>query len=176
MIDSRSFQNASTGLGRILRGRLAAGRRQLRNLGAMVRAGREMEALLASAGASGTVPRSDWHDLLWRTFEKHGVDLHPGDPYHRDPYHRAPYHRDRDPAPQQREFGVMGTTVEECITLARVELQVARTKLTREIASYPTPIAGCDCQFNYLLAARSKIAVALSALEQETQVPSPKRA
>jgi hypothetical protein len=55
-------------------------------------------------------------------------------------------------------------------------LQLARTRLTKEIAGYPTPIAGCDCQFNYLLAARSKIAAALAALDQDNHMPSPKRA
>ena len=30
-------------------------------------------------------------------------------------------------------------------------LLTERTRLVREIASYPTPIAGCDQQFNHLL-------------------------
>ena len=32
-----------------------------------------------------------------------------------------------------------------------VSLQAERSRLLREIASYPTPIAGCDQQFNHLL-------------------------
>jgi hypothetical protein len=60
------------------------------------------------------------------------------------------------------------TTTEECLALAKAELNVARRILAQEISNYPTPIAVCDCQFNYLLGQRQKIASALAVLEADT--------
>lgn len=60
------------------------------------------------------------------------------------------------------------TTTEECLALAKAELTVARKILAHEISNYPTPIAVCDCEFNYLLGQRQKIASALAVLEAET--------
>ena len=48
-----------------------------------------------------------------------------------------------------------------CILAAQAELSAARQALTREISAYPTPISGCDAQFNHLLAERRKVASAL---------------
>ncbi len=39
---------------------------------------------------------------------------------------------------------------------ARRHLQAARKALDLEIRSYPAPIAGCDAQFNHLLAERRR--------------------
>lgn len=127
---------------------ISAARRQFRTYCAMVRAGRDIEAMLRREAWRG-VPKTDHRDLLRQSYAKHGVDL-------------------------ARAERTAETTIEECLALARAELQAARTKLTREIAGYPTPIAGCDCQFNHLLSVRSKIAGALAALERD--LPSPKRA
>lgn len=60
------------------------------------------------------------------------------------------------------------TTTEECLQLAKTELNVARKILAEEISTYPTPIAVCDCQFNYLLGQRQKIVSALAVLNAET--------
>lgn len=60
------------------------------------------------------------------------------------------------------------TTTDECLELARAELNAARRMLATEISTYPTPIALCDCQFNYLLGKRQKIASALAVLDAET--------
>jgi hypothetical protein len=144
-----------------LPGPLAAIWHQLKKFDAMVRAGREMEILLRAEGSAGTAAKTDRSALLWRTFAKHGVDLRRGD---------------AGAAAEQRESQDRDSSIEGRIALARIELQLARTRLTKEIAGYPTPIAGCDCQFNYLLAARSKIAAALAALDQDNHMPSPKRA
>jgi hypothetical protein len=127
---------------------MAAALRQLKAYESMVRAGREIEAVLRREARSGA-PRADHHDLLRQSYARHGVDL--GD-------------AERPAEP----------TVEDCLALARAELQAARWRLTREIAGYPTPIAGCDCQFNHLLSVRAKIAGALAALDRD--LPSPKRA
>jgi hypothetical protein len=145
----------------ILPGPLAAIWRQLKNFGAMVRAGREMEILLRAEGLTGAAAKTDRSALLRRTFAKHGVDLQRGE---------------AGASAQRTGSGDRDSSIEGRIALARVELQLARTRLTKEIAGYPAPIAGCDCQFNYLLAARSKIAAALAALDQDNHIASPKRA
>ena len=43
---------------------------------------------------------------------------------------------------------------------AEAALRDARQALDREIADYPTPIAGCDAQFNHLLAERRRVLAA----------------
>ena len=60
------------------------------------------------------------------------------------------------------------TTTEECLALAQAELKVAQQMLAKEISSYPTPITLCDCEFNFMLGQRQKIAAALAILETET--------
>ncbi len=61
-----------------------------------------------------------------------------------------------------------------CITAARAELTMARNVLTDEIHAYPTPIAGCDVQFNHLLAERQRVVAALDALNASVFVPTPR--
>ncbi|WP_299730452.1 hypothetical protein [uncultured Tateyamaria sp.] len=63
---------------------------------------------------------------------------------------------------------------EDCILAARAELKVARQLLQDEISSYPAPIAGCDAQFNHLLAERQKVLAALSDLDEIVFVPTPR--
>ncbi|WP_225025902.1 hypothetical protein [Xinfangfangia pollutisoli] len=69
----------------------------------------------------------------------------------------------------------MNPEISECITLAKTELQVARQKIAAEISGYPTPIAGCDAQFNHLLAQRHKVNAALEALNADPHVPTPRQ-
>lgn len=69
----------------------------------------------------------------------------------------------------------MNPDISECITLAKAELQAARQKIAAEISGYPTPIAGCDAQFNHLLAQRQQVTAALEALTSVPQVPSPRQ-
>ncbi len=63
---------------------------------------------------------------------------------------------------------------ERCVTRALRELRAAQTKLAAEIAAYPTPISGCDAQFNHLLAERQRITAALGALGGEVFIPTPR--
>lgn len=126
----------------------------LRNNRAMIRAGQEIAWQLQTAG-----PRRDQSGLLWRAYDKYGVVL-------RDTADRVENEMERKRA--------MVTTVEECVTLARAELRVAKAKVLREIRSYPTPIAGCDAQFNHLLSERTRISTALRALDPDCCVPAPK--
>lgn len=62
----------------------------------------------------------------------------------------------------------------DCLTVARAELATAQRLLAAEISAYPTPISGCDAQFNHLLAERVRIADALSQLDASVFVPTPR--
>lgn len=57
---------------------------------------------------------------------------------------------------------------------ARATLRRAGQELDAEIRGYPTPIAGCDAQYNHLLAERRRVRFALSALEAEVHIPTPR--
>ena len=61
------------------------------------------------------------------------------------------------------------------VAQAEHSLEKARRVVAEEIASYPTPISGCDAQFNHLLADRSRIGASLVALRQEVFVPTPRQ-
>ncbi|MFK7878786.1 hypothetical protein [Roseobacter sp.] len=63
---------------------------------------------------------------------------------------------------------------QDCIIAAKSELAVARTLLNAEISSYPTPISGCDAQFNHLLAERQKVLAAIHSLDTDVFVPTPR--
>lgn len=68
----------------------------------------------------------------------------------------------------------MSTDINALLAEARQALDAARRAVTDEISSYPTPISGCDAQFNHLLGQRSKISRALDALETDVFVPTPR--
>jgi hypothetical protein len=53
-------------------------------------------------------------------------------------------------------------------------LREAKRALDREIAEYPTPIAGCDAQFTFLLTERRRLAAALDAFGAEVFIPTPR--
>lgn len=60
------------------------------------------------------------------------------------------------------------------ISTARSALIAAKNDLQSEIATYPTPISGCDAQFNHLLADRQKVLEALRTLDAAVFVPTPR--
>ncbi len=68
----------------------------------------------------------------------------------------------------------MTDSFEDCMVAARAELTMAQRLIHREITSYPAPIAGCDVQFNTLLAERQKISAALRSLDEAVFVPTPR--
>lgn len=68
----------------------------------------------------------------------------------------------------------MADTFEDCVLAARAELAVARQLLQDEISAYPSPIAGCDAQFNHLLAERQKVLAAIRSLDEFVFVPTPR--
>ena len=53
---------------------------------------------------------------------------------------------------------------------AHQQLLMAQKLLNAEISSYPSPISGCDAQFNFLLDERYKICQALGALTSDVFV------
>ena len=65
-------------------------------------------------------------------------------------------------------------TPAESISTARACLAAAREALDEEICGYPGPIAGCDAQYNHLLAERRRVHEALAALDEEVHVPTPR--
>ena len=67
----------------------------------------------------------------------------------------------------------MSNAYEECLAETFVKLEAARQLLNAEIGAYPTPIAGCDLQFNRLLSDRARIANAIRALQEQPFVPTP---
>lgn len=57
---------------------------------------------------------------------------------------------------------------------ARAALRQAQADLTAEIRAYPTPISGCDAQYNHLLAERRRVHAALQALDEAVHIPTPR--
>ena len=57
---------------------------------------------------------------------------------------------------------------------AQAALRKTLRSLNKEISGYPTPISGCDAQFNYLLAQRGQLNNALIALTDDVFVPTPR--
>ncbi len=68
----------------------------------------------------------------------------------------------------------MTDALADCILAARTELKVAKRLLNTEISQYPTPIAGCDVQFNHLLSERQNVLAALDSLAMSVFVPTPR--
>lgn len=60
------------------------------------------------------------------------------------------------------------------IAEAEACLRAAGRDLSDEISAYPTPISGCDAQFNHLLAERARVSDALAALGSSPFVPTPR--
>ena len=68
----------------------------------------------------------------------------------------------------------MPDTYQDHLRTARTALATARQMIGAEISTYPTPISGCDAQFNHLLGERQKVREALRSLEGEVFVPTPR--
>ncbi|MFK7745864.1 MAG: hypothetical protein AB8B47_12465 [Roseobacter sp.] len=68
----------------------------------------------------------------------------------------------------------MRESYQTAIRSALDALEDARRALNAEISDYPTPIAGCDAQFNHLLAERQKVLNALQIMGETVFVPTPR--
>ncbi len=62
----------------------------------------------------------------------------------------------------------------EDLSSARAALLSAMNALRGEMASYPTPVAGCDAQYTHLLVEQERIRRALDALGHEVFVATPR--
>jgi hypothetical protein len=65
-------------------------------------------------------------------------------------------------------------TPDSIIRTARQHLATACEALDSEIRAYPTPISGCDAQYNHLLAERRRVHEALQVLEADIHIPTPR--
>lgn len=63
---------------------------------------------------------------------------------------------------------------ENGLAVARNELKTARDLIQDEIRDYPTPISGCDVQYNHLIGLRGSISEALRALDAPRFVATPR--
>jgi len=65
-------------------------------------------------------------------------------------------------------------TIDSKISSALQNLRKANDLLTHELRTYPTPISGCDAQYNYLIGRRSAVSDAIRLLEEERFVATPR--
>lgn len=60
------------------------------------------------------------------------------------------------------------------VTEAKNALEAARRSIQTELRSYPTPVSGCDAQYNFLIGQRGAISAALDALNTPYFVATPR--
>lgn len=65
-------------------------------------------------------------------------------------------------------------TYETHIARARADLLTTRALISDEMRAYPTPISGCDAQYNHLIGMRNAISAALEALSTPAFVATPR--
>ena len=65
-------------------------------------------------------------------------------------------------------------SLEDTLNSARSDLEAARRQVQDELRAYPTPITGCDAQYNYLIGMRGAIEDALQALRAPHFVATPR--
>lgn len=65
-------------------------------------------------------------------------------------------------------------SADRSIENAKRNLLAARAALDAELRAYPAPVAGCDAQYNHLLAERRRVRAALRALEAAVHIPTPR--
>lgn len=60
------------------------------------------------------------------------------------------------------------------MSTAATELRAAKNALQDELRGYPTPISGCDAQYNHLISLRNAVSLALDALNEPPFVATPR--
>ncbi len=63
---------------------------------------------------------------------------------------------------------------ETALDAALSDLRAARQLLLQDMADYPSPISGCDAQFNRLLGDRTRLSNAIRALEDHPFIATPR--
>lgn len=62
----------------------------------------------------------------------------------------------------------------DMIAQAEATLSLAADRLRDELRAYPTPVSGCDAQYNHLISERNRVGAALSALKGTPFVATPR--
>ena len=65
-------------------------------------------------------------------------------------------------------------TYQELMQRAASDLRLARDEISDELRDYPTPVSGCDAQYNHLIGLRNGIGAALDALDTPPFVATPR--
>ncbi len=65
-------------------------------------------------------------------------------------------------------------TYESHLATATAALRAAMAELQDEMRAYPTPVSGCDAQYNHLVGMRSAISAALVQIEAPAFVATPR--
>ena len=65
-------------------------------------------------------------------------------------------------------------TFQQHLIRATADLEAARNLVQDEIRGYPTPISGCDAQYNHLIGLRNAITDALGTLQTPSFVATPR--
>ncbi|MEM9319179.1 MAG: hypothetical protein AAGA70_09245 [Pseudomonadota bacterium] len=68
----------------------------------------------------------------------------------------------------------MPATYSDRIANATAELNAAARALSEELRAYPTPVSGCDVQYNHLIAERTRVAAALRELTNMPFIATPR--
>ena len=68
----------------------------------------------------------------------------------------------------------MSLTTADLIAMAEASLVAAKRALAEEMRAYPTPISGCDAQYNHLVVERNRVQAALTTLAGTPFVATPR--
>ena len=60
------------------------------------------------------------------------------------------------------------------IAKATQELRAAKNAILDELRNYPTPVSGCDAQYNHLVGLRNAVCAALDAVSEPPFVATPR--
>lgn len=65
-------------------------------------------------------------------------------------------------------------TYDAHISKAAAELRAAKNAIQDELRDYPTPVSGCDAQYNHMIGLRNAVTIALDALDEPPFVATPR--
>lgn len=68
----------------------------------------------------------------------------------------------------------MAMTHQAHLAKAAEELRAAKHAILDELRDYPTPVSGCDAQYNHLIGLRNAVSLALEALNEPPFVATPR--
>ena len=65
-------------------------------------------------------------------------------------------------------------TYQSHIASAQAALTAAMQDISGELRTYPTPVSGCDAQYNHLVSERNRVLNALAELDRSPFVATPR--